>query len=101
MEAGATDGVSQGKKKRIISFVVRLLNTLGLKYGPDSTTQDEYDFDQGKQYDASTSLYSGDTEDLPFPAGHGQEGYIYMSSDSVFPACIQAIMPQVTTRDKT
>lgn len=100
-EAGSSDGVSQGKNKRVVSIVVRLLNTLGLKYGPDSATQDEYDFNQGASFDESLSLFTGDTQSLVFPNGFDQEGYVYLSHDGAFPACIQAVMPQITTYGKT
>lgn len=100
IEAGATDGVAQGKVKRVVSFVVRLLNTLGLDYGASSTVQDEYDFNQGAEYDEDLALFSGDTGDLSMPNGADQEGFIYLSHDGAFPACIQAVMPQVTTYGK-
>ena len=100
LEAGSQDGIAQGKNKRIVSFVVRLLNTLGLYYGPDASTYDEYDFNQGADYDEDLALFSGDTQSLPFPQGYDQDGIVYMWHDGVFPVCIQAIMPQVTTMDK-
>lgn len=101
MEAGATDGTAQGKTKRITGLVLRLLNTLGLKYGESATGQlDEYDFGQGQSYDETPTLFSGDTEFLRFPAGYGQSGHIYLESDGVFPACVLAIMPRVMTYEK-
>jgi hypothetical protein len=99
-EAGSKDGVSQGKIKRITGVVVRLLNTLGLKYGPDSSNVEEWDFEQGDEYDTGTALYTGDTPYLRGPFGYEQEGFVYLEHDGVFPATILAIMPQLTTQDR-
>lgn len=100
IEAGSQDGTSQGKTKRITGFVVRLLNTLGLYYGPDSSNTDEYDFNQGKEYDEDLALFSGDTDFLRWPDGHNTDGVIYLSHDGAFPAAILAIMPTLTTYDR-
>lgn len=101
-EAGSRDGVSQGKKKRLVSYVVRLLNTLGLYYGKSDTDgeYDEYTFNQGASYGESLPLFSGDTPDLLHPEGTDSDGDMYLWHDGVFPASILAIMPQVRTFDK-
>lgn len=100
IEAGAADGTAQGKTKRINNVTIQLLNTLGLFYGPDEDTLDEYDFDQGAAYDETPALYTGDTETLLFPDGYNTNGQIYLTDEGVFPACITAIMPQLTTQDR-
>ena len=100
IEAGAQDGVAQGKIKRIAGIVVRVLNTLGLNYGPDTTVYDEYDFNQGSEYDESLSLYTGDTDYLRWPGGYDTSGHIYLWHDGVFPAAILATMPNITTYDR-
>jgi hypothetical protein len=97
IEGGGTDGVAQGKRKRIHKIVVRLLNTLGLYYGSSNTNKDSFVFNQTIQYDDSVSLYSGDTPELAFPSGYNQEGQIYLSHDGAFPVTILAILPQVET----
>lgn len=87
---------AQGKEKRISSFVIRLLNTLGLKYGePNATSLTEHDFEQGQVYDEATPLFSGDTDTIVWPGGSGRDGQMRFESDSVFPACVIAIMPTV------
>lgn len=99
-EAGGTDGTSQGKTKRITGIVVRLLNSLGLKYGPDENNLDEWDFEQGQSYDESTAFYTGDTPYLRGQFSHEQAGHIYMESDSVFPVTILNIIPTLTTYER-
>jgi hypothetical protein len=86
---------TQGKTKRISSFVVRLLNTLGFKYGEPGETLIEHDFEQGQSYDEATPLFTGDTDDLVWPGSSNKEGQMQFESDSVFPACIIAIMPEI------
>ena len=100
LEAGAADGTAQGKTKRITRFVIRLLNTLGLYYGPSASEFDEYDFNQGASYDEDLSLFTGDTDSIKWPDGYGQKGSLYFSHDGVFPATIIAVMPQVVTQDR-
>lgn len=100
MEAGARDGTAQGKTKRITGFVVRLLHTLGLYYGPNSTVMDEYDFNQGAEYDEDLPLFSGDAEFLRWPFGYETDASIYLSHDGVFPAALLCIMPQLVTQDR-
>jgi len=100
IEAGAQDGTAQGKQKRITGIVVRLLNSLGLQFGPDSSNIDTYDFEQGQSYDSSTSLYTGDTPYLRGPFEYGKAGKVYLTDDGVFPVCILAIMPTVHTYDR-
>lgn len=99
-EAGSKDGVSQGKIKKVQGIVVRLLDTLGLKYGPSADDLEEYDFEQAQSYDESLALYSGDTPYLTGPFGYDTDGFIYLSHDGVFPATVSGIMPQVITEDR-
>ena len=100
MEAGSQDGTAQGKTKRITGFVVRLMKTLGMYYGPNADDVDEYDFNQGADYDETLALFDGDTEFLRFPSGYETDGSIYLSHDGVFPAALLSIMPVLTTYDR-
>lgn len=100
IEAGARDGVAQGKTKRITGFVIRLLNALGLKHGPDASNLIEHDFDQGTAYDETPTLFTGDTVPLKFDGGYDQNGVLYLTHDDVFPITILAIMPDITTYDR-
>ena len=99
-DAGSKTGVGQGKTKKIIGIVVRMLNTLGLKYGPSATELEEYDFEQGQTYDTATELYTGDTPYLRGNFGYDTDGFIYITHDGAFPATILAIMPEVLTEDR-
>lgn len=97
---GARDGTSQSKTKRIHNLSFKLLDTLGVKYGPNSTTLDEYIFSNYETYDETPVLFSGNTEMLPFNAGYEQEGQIYITNDGVFPVTILSLTYQLITQDR-
>ena len=99
-EAGAQDGVAQGKQKKVQGLVVRVFKTLGLRFGPDADNLDEYTFEQGKEYDEDLPLFTGDTPYLKGPFAYDTDGFIYLEHDGVFPACILALMPQIMTQDR-
>lgn len=100
IEAGAQDGTAQGKTKRITNLVIKLLNALGLKYGPDTDNLDTDTFSSGAGYDETVALYSGNTEPLLWPNGYDSNGQIYLTDDGVFPITITALMPQVVCQDR-
>jgi hypothetical protein len=107
LEAGARLGTAQGKTKRITNIVVRLLNTLGLRYGSgdiDFEDLEEYQdadeeiFDYGLQMGTATPLFSGDKK-LPYPDGYNTHGTIQLGHDGAFPATILGIFPDATTEE--
>lgn len=100
IEAGAVDGTAQGKPKRITDVSLKLLNTLGINYGPNASNYDEYDFNQGIDFDEIPELFTGNTPYFEWPNDYDSYGKMYFWHDGVFPACIQAIMPQVVTYDR-
>lgn len=100
IEAGAQDGTSQGKTKRISRVVVRLLETLGGYMGPTETSIDEILFRSGgDDMDAPPPLFTGDKEIL-WRGGYEKEGRIWYVNNQPLPATVVAVMPQVTTQDR-
>lgn len=100
IEAGAADGVAQGKTKRINKVVIRFYNTLGAKYGPDANTLDEINFRSGSDHmDAPPPLFTGDKL-VEWPDGYNFEGYVMVRQEQPMPQTVIAIMPQVTTFDR-
>jgi len=82
----------QSRNKRITGFSVRLLNTRGFQYGSSPTSKLDH-------FEAHLPV-NGDTPHLLWPAGHEQQGQIYLTGDDVYPACIQAIMPIAAIGEK-
>jgi len=98
LEAGSADGTSQGKMKRMEKVTVRVRDTLGFKYGPDSSDTDEEIFTNSADIGVPTPLFTGDVE-LLWPGGYEKEGYMHFEGSGPYPVQIQALMPSVSTQD--
>ena len=101
IEAGAQDGTAQGKTKRINKCVVRFYNTLGAKAGPDASTLDELQFRSASDpMDQPPPLFTGDKL-MDWPGGYDFDGYVMVKQVQPLPMTVVALMPQVTTFDRT
>ena len=98
IEAGAADGTAQSKIKRFNKVFIRLKDTLGFKYGPDSDTLDEEEFNYGTTVSSVPKLYNGDLE-VTWNGGYDRTGQIYLKGEGPYPAQIQALMPRLHTQD--
>jgi hypothetical protein len=99
IEAGAGDGTSQGKTKRIHKAVLRFLNTGGGKYGSRSDNLDALQFRSASDpMSAPVPLFSGDKV-VTWPEGYNGDGYLMYENDQPTPATLIAYMPQVVTQD--
>lgn len=101
IEAGAANGTSQGKTKRITNVVLRLYRSLGGKVGsPDSVTPAELNFRKpSDRMDQPPPLFSGDMPAEPWPDGY--QGHAVMSyvNDQPLPATLLALYPIIETQD--
>lgn len=102
LEAGAMDGTSQGKTKRVTDVSFRVLDTLGGSAGPDEDNLDDV-IDLNYRAPATPmgsppSLFTGDAL-VDWPSGYETDGRIWYINDSMFPATLIAVMPQVTTME--
>lgn len=94
IEAGAQDGTSQGKTKRVIHLKVRLDQTgRGLFLGeqPEDAAE-EIVLPDGE-------LFDGDTELRPFPGGYDSDGHMALVHSGPTPCTITAILPKVGTEE--
>lgn len=99
VEGGAQDGSAQGKIKRIHQVGFWLLDTLGLKYGPDSTHLTEIIVHKwGDIYGAATPLFTGVFRDR-LESDYDKLGQVFWRADGPFPATVLAIMPQFNVYD--
>ena len=99
-EAGAADGTSQGKTKRIKRLGVRLLNTLGLKIGPNTATLTPIQFVQaGALLGVAPPLFTGD-KSVTFEGDYDLDGQVYLRADQPTPCIIVAVMPQLDEQDR-
>jgi hypothetical protein len=91
-DAGAEDGTAQGKIKRVFEIVIRVINTLGLKTGPDSTNLDTVKFRGGDDpMDTSPPLFSGDKV-IKHRGGWDREGQITIVQDQPLPMTVSAVI---------
>lgn len=101
LEAGAADGTSQSKTKRISRCAIRFDKTLGAKYGKDdSSTLDEILFRDAASdnMDAPPALFTGDVI-VSWPEGYTNDLTITVVQDDPLPCTVMAIMPQMRTED--
>ena len=99
MEAGAEDGIAQGKIKRIHGVTARFLNTVGAELGPDTDNLDRLPFrDSSMSMDEAVPLFSGDKE-ISFPSGYDNDAKIVIRQTQPLPMTILAIMRRSNTFD--
>jgi len=103
IDAGAEDGTSQGKTKRITDCTFRVINTLDGSAGPSETNLDdipELNYrNPATLMDNPEDIQTGDVN-LAWPGGYETDGKIWYTNDSMFPATIAAVMPQVVTEEE-
>jgi hypothetical protein len=87
-------GTTQGRLKRLSNIILKVYNTLGMKYGSSPTKLDEYLFGNTNYTTTTPVLFSGNTDNLPIPWGYDQSGFVYLESDSCYPFMLQAIMTE-------
>jgi hypothetical protein len=99
LEGGSQDGSAQGKIKRIHKVGFWLVDTLGLKYGPDTDSLTEILARQwGDNYGEQTPLFTGVVRER-FEGDYDKLGQVYWRADGPFPATVLAIMPQFEVAD--
>lgn len=100
LEAGAGDGTAQGKVARINRATIRLLNTLGLKFGQSFDALDTVDFRYADDFmDVAPPLFSGDLL-LDFPGDYTFDNWLCFEQDDPLPVTIVGIFPQTTVQDR-
>jgi hypothetical protein len=88
-------GNSQGLTKQVRNLVLRLINTLGCKYGDGKAAFESVDFRQidsdSDLMDASPPLFTGDKE-IQFPGEFETEGDIVIKQDQPLPLTLVAMV---------
>lgn len=102
LDAGAKDGTSLGKTKRITDCTFRVVNSRGGKAGP---SLDNLDPVPGLNYRAPSTpmgtpppLTTGYVN-MPWPAGYEVDARIWFRNDTMFPDTLAAALPQVMTQE--
>ena len=99
LEAGADDGVAQGKIKRIHGVTARLFNTVGAELGPDLDNLDRLPFrDSSMSMNQAVPLFTGDKE-IYFPSGYETDARVIVRQSQPLPMTVLAIMRRSNTFD--
>jgi len=99
LEAGAEDGIAQGKIKRIHGVTVRFFNTVGAEMGPDTGNLDRLPFrDSSMAMGQAVPLFNGDKE-ISFPAGYENDARVIVRQSQPLPMTVLAIMRRSNTFD--
>ena len=99
--AGAADGTSQGKNKRIHTMTLRVLDTLGGKLGPSEDDLDTIPFrTSADAMNEPPPAFTGDLTNIPWPDGYGTDAYAWYVNDQPLPATVVAVMPHLVTQDR-
>lgn len=95
----AASGTGQGKRKRMIRAVVRLLDTLGLALGQPARALDQALFRRPDDpMDSPPRLESGDYG-VTLPHGFDRDAQLVLESRQPLPWLLLAIMPETETGD--
>ena len=99
MEAGAEDGIAQGKTKRIHGVTARFVETVGAELGPDINNLDRLPFrDSSMAMDTAVPLFNGDKE-IFFSSGYENDAQIVIRQNQPLPMTVIAIMRRSNTFD--
>ena len=99
LEAGSSDGTSQGKPKRIHGITLRLYRTVGLEVGPAASDVDRIYFrDSSMPMDQAVPLFTGD-KTVEFPGGFEDDDRIYVRQTQPLPLTVLALYPRLNTFD--
>lgn len=99
VEGGSANGTAQGKTKRTHHVGFWVMDTLGLKYGPDADNLTEVlQTKWGSNFGEATALFTGVTKDR-LESDYDQTGQVYWRAEGPFPATVLAVFPEVKVND--
>lgn len=100
IDAGGTEGTSQGKTKRIRDVTLRLYRSVGAKVGPEEATLDIIPFrSSAAAMDTAVPLFTGD-KDIEFDGDYDTDGFIVVEQSQPLPMTLLAIYPRLQTFDR-
>lgn len=100
LNAGAQDGTSQGKTSRVNKAVIRLHETVGLKYGPNFKKLKELPFRKASDpMDQPIPLFTGDKE-VDWPGDYDTNPWLCFQQDDPLPWTMVGVFPTVSVQDR-
>jgi hypothetical protein len=100
IDAGGTEGTSQGKNKRINNITLRLYKSVGVKVGSSEAELDLIPFrSSADDMSQALDMFTGDKE-VEFRGGYDNDGFVFVRQDQPLPLTVLAIFPRLQTFDQ-
>ena len=99
LDAGAANGTSQGKTKRIYDISLRLFESVGVEVGPDLSNMERIPF-RSSADDMGTAIpvFTGDKE-IEFRGNYETDGFIFVRQTQPLPLTVLSLYPNLVTND--
>ena len=99
LDAGAANGTSQGKTKRIYEITLRLFETVGVEVGPDLNNLERIPFrTSADPMNEGIPPFTGDKE-VEFRGNYDTDGFIFVRQTQPLPLTILSLYPRLVTND--
>jgi len=100
LDAGGTEGTSQGKTKRVQDVTLRLFESVGAKVGSSATELDRIPFrSSADAMSSAIGLFTGD-KFVEFRGGFETDGFVVVQQDQPLPLTLLSILPRLQTFDR-
>ena len=99
IDAGANNGTSQSKTKRIYEITARLYESIGVEIGPDLANMERIPFrSSANAMDSGINVFTGDKE-IEFRGNYETDGFIFVRQTQPLPLTILSLYPKLQTND--
>ena len=99
IDAGAQNGTSQSKTKRIYEITARLYESIGVEIGPDLNNMERIPFrSSANAMDSGINVFTGDKE-IEFRGNYETDGFIFVRQNQPLPLTILSLYPKLQTND--
>ena len=99
IDAGAQNGTSQSKTKRIYEITARLYESIGIEVGPDLNNMERIPFrSSADAMDSGIAVFTGD-KDIEFRGNYETDGFIFVRQTQPLPLTILSLYPKLQTND--
>ena len=99
IDAGADNGTSQSKTKRIYEITARLYESIGIEIGPDLDNMERIPFrSSANAMNSGVNVFTGD-KDIEFRGNYETDGFIFVRQAQPLPLTILSLYPKLQTND--
>jgi len=99
IDAGAQNGTSQSKTKRIYEITARLYESIGIEIGPDLDNMERIPFrSSANAMNSGVNVFTGD-KDIEFRGNYETDGFIFVRQNQPLPLTVLSLYPRLVTND--